>query len=409
MNLTWHIPAFKTQPWAILYLSIFMALGVNQAAAEEVRVSGSTALDLRWFPQPPGFSGQHSGIETSASLSPEFRYQVEGDGPQVVFVPFARFSNRDAERSHVDIREAYVADRLDEWDYLIGINRVFWGVAESRHLVNIINQTDAIEDTDDEAKLGQFMVNVGLQKDWGRVDAFVLPGFRERTFAGTNGRLRTGEVVDDSQAVFESGAGTSHVDLAARYSHYIGDWDVGASFFHGLSREARLPVGAGNRRAPHYDLITQAGLDLQYTMDEWLWKFEGIVREGHDDPFGAMVGGFEYTIFQISESDADLGLLAELHWDGRKEANAPSTVFNNDLFLGSRLALNDVNDTQALIGGLIDVEDGAMSLSLEASTRLDDQWKVELEARVLTNINEDNSLAAFERDSFVNFSLIRYF
>ena len=76
------------------------------------------------------------------------------------------------------------------------------------------------------------------------------------------------------------------MDLAARYSHYFGDWDVGLSMFHGLSREARLPIGSGNRRAPHYDLVSQAGLDVQYTLDEWLWKFEGIVREGHGKIWG---------------------------------------------------------------------------------------------------------------------------
>ena len=61
----------------------------------------------------------------------------------------------------------------------------------------------------------------------------------------------------------------------------------------------------------YYDLITQAGLDLQYTLDAWLWKFESIVHEGHGSTFGAMVGGFEYTIFQIA--DTDDGLLMKYH------------------------------------------------------------------------------------------------
>lgn len=392
---------------------VFVAVSVvcvhQQAAADDVRVSGSVSTDLRWFPQSPKFDRQFSGGESSVVINPEFRYQSEDGGPQVVFIPFARASNRDSERSHVDIREAYIADRSGDWDYLVGVNRVFWGVAESRHLVNIINQTDAIEDTDDEDKLGQPMINIGLQKDWGRLDAFVLPGFRERTFAGSTGRLRAAETVDDDQAVFDSGAGTSHVDVAGRYSHYIGDWDVGVSLFHGLSREARLPLGTGGHRAPHYDLITQAGLDLQYTLDEWLWKFEGIAREGHGDPFAAMVGGFEYTVFQISDTNADLGLLAEMHWDDRDPASSPSTTFNSDLFVGSRLALNDIDDTTALVGSIVDVEDGTTSLSLEADTRLGDTWKVEAEARFLLNTPSGSDLELFERDSFLNLRLVRYF
>ena len=54
---------------------------------------------------------------------------------------------------------------------MIGINKVFWGgFAETRHLVNIVNRSDIVEDMDEEDKLGQPMVAVGFEKDWGRLD-----------------------------------------------------------------------------------------------------------------------------------------------------------------------------------------------------------------------------------------------
>ena len=58
------------------------------------------------------------------------------------------------------------------------------GVTESRHLVDVLNQVDGVEDIDEEDRLGQPMINISTQRDWGSVDLFVLPGFRERTFAG---------------------------------------------------------------------------------------------------------------------------------------------------------------------------------------------------------------------------------
>ena len=116
------------------------------------------------------------------------------------------------------------------------------------------------------------MVAVGFEKDWGRLDFFILPDFQERDFPDWRGRLRALQPVDENGAVLESEHGKAVVDVAARYSQFFGDWDFGFSVFHGLSREARLPLSAdGSRRAPHYDLITQAGLDLQYTLDAWLW------------------------------------------------------------------------------------------------------------------------------------------
>ena len=59
-----------------------------------------------------------------------------------------------------------------------------------------------------------------------------------------------------------------------------------------------------------------------------------------------MVGGFEYTFFQITENDAYLGFLAEYHRDGRDPTNTPSASFDNDLFAGSLFAINDVDDSR---------------------------------------------------------------
>ena len=93
----------------------------------------------------------------------------------------------DGERTHFDVRELYWETFGETWDLRIGIARVFWGVVETQHLVDIINQTDTVENSDGEDKLGQPMINLSLVRDWGTVDLFVLPGFRERTFRGVSG------------------------------------------------------------------------------------------------------------------------------------------------------------------------------------------------------------------------------
>ena len=102
---------------------------------------------------------------------------------------FVREDSMDDERSHADIRELSWLYYSDDWELRLGISKVFWGVAESQHLVDIINQTDAVENVDGEDKLGQPMINLTLIRDWGNVDLFVLPYLRERTFTGVNGLL----------------------------------------------------------------------------------------------------------------------------------------------------------------------------------------------------------------------------
>ncbi len=183
---------------------------------------------------------------------------------------------------------------------------MFWGVTESRHLVDVINQTDLVEDIDQEDKLGQPMINFNLQRDFGRFELYLLPWFRERTFPGPNGRFRAPLPVDDGRPNYESSAEQSHLDFAFRYSHYIGNVDIGAYVFEGTSREPRFSIAPeGDRLLPVYDQMTQVGVDLQYTRDAWLWKFEAIGRDTRSDSFLAAVGGFEYTFYGVRDSAAD--------------------------------------------------------------------------------------------------------
>ena len=44
----------------------------------------------------------------------------------------------------------------------LGLRKVYWGVTESQHLVDVINQTEGVENLDGEDKLGQPMLNLAL-------------------------------------------------------------------------------------------------------------------------------------------------------------------------------------------------------------------------------------------------------
>ena len=381
------------------------------AFAAGPELSGSVGAELRWFPESPQFPGQLDQFQPSLNIEPEFRW-VLGNGDQITILPFALLDGQDSERSHFDLREAYWRHFGENWDLLIGVNKVYWGVTESRHLVDVINQVDSVVDVDEEDRLGQPMISLSAQRDWGRLELFLLPGFRERNFAGPDGRLRFALPVDDDNAIYESGAEEKHIDFAARYSHYIGDWDIGAHLFYGTGREPRFTLSADNQRLlPNYDLITQLGVDLQYTKDAWLWKFEGIVREGQGGTFTAMVAGFEYTFYQIGNSAADLGLLIEYLRDDRNEnpALAPATLFQNDLFVGVRLALNDIQDTSVLMGAIVDLDNQSTLFQVEAQRRFGNDWSAEIEGRFFLKAGNDPLLGSLRNDNFVNLRLARHF
>ncbi len=62
-----------------------------------------------------------------------------------------------------------------------------------------------------------------------------------------------------------------------------------------------------------------------------------------------------------------------------------------------------------LAGAIVDLNDGSKFLSVEAERRLGERWKLELEARVLTDVAPHNTLGAFRNDSHVTLRLGRYF
>ena len=164
-----------------------LGAGIAPLQGQALELSGYAGIETRGFNHDPSFEGQrrHSA---SFVLQPELYQSWDDERQSVLFVPFARLDSADDERTHIDVRELVYQRVGDDWELRVGLGKVFWGVTESQHLVDVINQTDLVENIDGEDKLGQPMINLALIRDWGTVDLFVLPGFRERTFPGRKGQ-----------------------------------------------------------------------------------------------------------------------------------------------------------------------------------------------------------------------------
>lgn len=365
--------------------------------------------ELRYFPQSPAYDRQMSGVQPSLILSGDGRWVSDDRKRRVKFEPFVRLDGRDGERSSGDLRELTYSQRFDNFDLFLGAAQIFWGVAESRNVVDIINQFDTAENSDETDKLGQPLIRLGKFTDIGRFEAYYLPYFRERTFPGKNGRQRTGLVVDTDEAEYERGGDEFAGDFALRYSNQFDKFDVGVHAFYGTNRTPFLTVNAsGSRLLPFYQKLTQGGIDVQWTSDEWLLKFEGVVARSGDDNYASVVAGFEYTFFGVRQSSIDVGVLFEALYDGRDEEKTALTLFENDAFIGTRISWNDVEDTELLAGGIVDVETGAVFGSIEFERRIGENYLLEAEAQFLTS-PDDDPLSQQERDSNLTLRLTRFF
>lgn len=373
--------------------------------------SGYFAVEGRLFTEDALFPEQES-TQLSLALQPEY-YQKWDNGKQsFTFVPFYRYDQIDDERTHFDIREFTWLKVGQGHEWRIGIRKVFWGVTESQHLVDVINQTDAVENPDGEEKLGQPMLNLALMRNWGTVDLFVLPGFRERTFPGLAGRLRLPVRVDSREALYESSSKWRHIDFAIRWSQSLGDWDIGLSHFSGTNREplfiANIDAAGQPVLVPYYGLINQTALDIQMAKGSWLWKLEAVYRSGQAPAdYFASTAGFEYTLSGIFKSGMDLSMLAEYLYDDR--GARATTLFQDDIMLGLRLAVNDVQSTELLMGVIFDRDTNTQFFNIEGSRRLGENWKLNVEARGYSGLSPADLLYSIRNDDYLQIELARYF
>ena len=137
-------------------MSIMAAWALPVQALE---LSGDVSVEGRLFAKDELYNDQKRN-NGSIAFEPEFYHEWSSSLDfSFTFVPFFRVDSSDSERTHVDIRELNFLMVGNPWELRVGIGKVFWGVTEFVHLVDIINQTDLVENIDGEDKLGQPMVH----------------------------------------------------------------------------------------------------------------------------------------------------------------------------------------------------------------------------------------------------------
>ncbi len=398
-------------PLAFAFL-LFFAIPINaQEDAENKEAQHEFELELeaeyRYFYKSAQFDGQQDHFP-SLAIRPEYTVEWRDGDESINFLGFFRL-DRDDFRTHGDIRELYYQRAKGNWEFNLGLKKIFWGVAESNHLVDIINQTDAVESFDNEEKLGQPMAQIVWRSpQLGTFSFFYLPYHRKRTFPGEKGRFRFPIVIDPDDLGYESGAEEWRQDFALRWNNYFGIADIGLSYFHGNGREPLFVFTPDGGINAFYPVIDQFGLDLQITHGAFLWKLETIYRDADAQDFLALVAGLEFTFSNIDGNGLDIGLLGEYLYDERDELSL--TALQNDIFFGSRIAFNDTQDTSILLGGITDLESSSKIFSLEASRRFGSTWTAEIEARIFSSIDQDELiLSNFQDDSFLRLTVSKFF
>ncbi len=369
--------------------------------------SGEATIENRLYFQQ-GIYNNEDESEMSIKVKPQYSHAWDQDRKVVTIIPYARINHPDDEKNHFDLREASFVGGYDDLEVRAGVSKVFWGVTESKHLVDVVNQTDLVENIDGEDKLGQPMINGTYSTDLGNVSLFVLPYFRERTFAGKEGRQRAPLVVNTEKAFYSHEDEEKHIDYAFRWSHYVGNLEWGLSYFRGTDRSPLFIVDPSDSTfKPFYVQSEQVGLELQYIYEDLLLKFEGLRKDREiENPYLASVVGFEYTFSNVFDG-MDIGFLYEHLYDERSKAS--SDGFYNHSFVGSRIAVNDAKGAEFLFGGFINNETADVSsFRLEGSRRINNNWKWEAEANWFIDNPKNSPAYLIRKDDYLQLSISYY-
>lgn len=408
--------------------------------------------EFRHYPQLP--EPREGG---SLALGLASTWQDDSGDWQAVGELFGRWDGNDAARTHADIREAYLQWLGEGREASIGLRQQVWGVVESRHLVDILNQTDFVEDLESEHKLGQPLLQLALEsEDRGRLDAFLLPYFRERTFPGPRGQPRVPIPIDESLTRYESPRGRRHLDTALRYQHRWGGLDWGLSWFSGTAREPTLPIclrqGSGfegTEEGPRCDLVgldqqgtaltpllqqlglapsdeqaraevirnllvipvypqlEQLSLDALWALDRWALKLEALQRRREGERSTAWVAGVEYFIGNALGSGWNLGLVGERLRDDRDDLL--STRFDDEWFAGLRVGFNDRRSSSLLLGLLADARGRDRVLQLEAQTRPAPGFRLSMTLRSFDRVPGDELTGFLRNEDGLQLRLERFF
>lgn len=311
-----------------------------------------------------------------------------------------------------DIREANLSFYGETTTLRMGIINEFWGVLETENIVDIINQRDYIESYEGDVKLGQLGLQLTIQHENANVGFYLLPFLRERRFAEGSDRLRS-LPLNLSAARFDH---QRHLPgFAARSQFFFDNLELAVSHYGGYSREPQLtlavdPTDFSLSLVPNYAYIQQSSVDMQWILGETIFKTELFQRWGEkgDGAFFGLGTGVENEINNIFDTRASITPFLELYYDNRS-SQAPLTAFDNDIVVGTRVALNDVAGSVLELSLLYDWETKSAIVDLEAQRRLNQAWVFSLKGALFINTANDPALNNLGDDSFLRFELSYFF
>ncbi|MGP0172636.1 hypothetical protein ACSVIJ_12215 [Pseudomonas sp. NCHU5208] len=309
--------------------------------------------------------------EVDGALEGKWEWQAAPADGQQLDIELATRAGGAREQQAVDIRELSWSLAEDAWEVRSGLSRVFWGVTESRHLVDVINQVDLRFDPDGDVRLSQPLISLTHRSIGRTLTVFALPCYRPRPEALLLGDPPYDGYDDARFTPIRCGS----PDHAIRAGFVHDSADIGVGYFNGHAREPFAGHSADDG-GDNYPDVRRYSIDVQWTEGPWLLKAEGLLQHSHHGEDRASVLGVEYSLPSLFAGPSELSLLYE-HLEDTRCASITLACGN---MLGVRWLANDVGGTSALLSLVQDRASGAKGFKIELSRRLNDTISISFDS-----------------------------
>lgn len=367
---------------------------------EEIDFRGNIGPEYQYYHNKP--DGKYS---ENTGIAAELESVYDGEYWYVKSWMKGFVDSKEDERDFLRLDELFAMYRADEWEAALGRRIFFWGALEVYNPVDILNPQDTLYDPfDPDAKKGVNTATYSHFFEESQLDVLIKAGEAGSSIGDEDSPYNLYSVY------FNPELSTSHgTDTPGIYLKYSGstDWDYpldyAFAFTHGYDNQRYLFLNADSELQERAYRANKYLMWHTWVVDATLLKLESSYTDVLDDEnvgdYWQLGLGMEHTLEQLFSGN-DLGLIAEYYTYNQSEdsllgRDALSNIFQNDLFLGLRLTLNDASSTEIVGGGIFDLNHhDEQTFYVEAQRRIFDHFMLEMDVR---HIEPGNDVTRFNQ------------
>jgi hypothetical protein len=354
---------------------------------------------------------------------------------------YGRMDRYDRNRSVLVFEEAWAQLAFERVRLRAGVDLVNWTATEAFHPADVINARNLDSDLENFEKVGEPMVSLQVRlHETTSVQLLYLPHRTAPVFASPGSRLSFAPGIDlrrSRRMLDRQGADTDSRwghQAAVALRQVLGNADLTLHALEHMDRSqpvVRLDPATFSPLLV-FQTVRQVGGTYQHALGPVVLKLEGAYRDfvmpqeilpgvglaapdagdaGQPD-HGQLAVGIEYGVPHEGGSESTFLLegQAVLGIDDPAERAALS-IFQRDVLVGYRLALNDQSGKELLLGAIFDAERSGESLvMLNYQQRLGETWTVRAGLRLFNaKATAPGPMAVLRTSDHVRVALTRHF